>query len=364
MLPGMTRLFRRATYLWFAIHVIRFAVVAWIDVPEREPSQFETCSFCDVCPTQKRHFDDRLARLRTAEEMISDELRMLASTEVSRTAELRAELKSTRRQLKIADVQMPEEGLPYLFGVVLSMAAILFVRRRAITHVLPRFKRSQHSWHRPFVLFGLLMAGAAASRMFLTSVFVENKEWFDYTSYCISQSAFWLGRGLNVTFGFCVAWVITVAWLATDVRECPTSIDLNDSHCGVGPYLRGLQVLFVVTAIGFTVYMVLWLGFAVANQATFQHAYLLTPAVYLGLITAVCWRVVLRHLDVRRSYYRKAAKLFGNYKERIENVPPDPTKPFLGDSIWVFTTRVVALLAAIWAVLQWSGITDVLARLL
>jgi hypothetical protein len=219
----------------------------------------------------------------------------------------------------------------------------------------PLIEDELRGWKQPF--FWMLVGSNVLNVAFALWADPRAHGLITWESYCFGAGLFpwWLERFIRLGASVYWAFAFSAFWVLGAQREITLDLKHADGSCGVGGYVRLLQVWSVAVPLLVVIPASVWTSY-VGRQAdsdmTFALQWLLvcTPVVW-GL-----WRLIQRGRELRAAY-RKAIAAVGDYPtQKKADVPPDPTTPFLGEHGWNPVTAGLVLLGVLWSVMEWSGV--------
>jgi len=213
-------------------------------------------------------------------------------------------------------------------------------------------------WKRPFWILVLTFFALQEVREVISSVLAVDKNWFSWSSFCISTRAWGAGQilafGTYLVIGYpaCIIWCLSRGRYRPDLNP-----DAPDGAWGAGDYILFAQTWSVLVFILILAPILLWFGLVIGNVPI---VYLLPPAGVLIVALAVAVRF-LRHAIKIRLLYQQTLRSLGSWsKIKALGLPPDPTVGFLGAQWWNLPATILATVATFWALIQWTSLGELL----
>ncbi len=249
----------------------------------------------------------------------------------------------------------------------LAIIVTCFFGDRAIVRT---WYHARHEYQEPFrcgILYWLitiLISTLLIAIYFYTSACQTNKTFIAPPSFYINPYSWSLERGAGLGLAMIIAIPMTRLWKLTRRDLVPKSSELNlsapDGKCGVGNYILFLQIWCIVPLAGVLTSCIIQFRLFYYSQDGFDPFYLAPSA--LGLITILIYNVRLAHkaIVVRLRYEQCIAKQYPTFDSLLDaKIAPDPTRDFIGETWWKLPTSIFGSLGAAWAVLEWTGVTQV-----
>lgn len=271
-------------------------------------------------------------------------------------------LQSQRDRLGIEPVQ---PFVPLLAMLPLVAILGLSVARLAGDHAFSVFGASSWSkassatyWTCVAVIFVTHL-----SREVYTSVYqVKDKSWFAWSSFCISPVAWGLLLLVALGWAMVVSYPVTVLWEFGKADYRPRTLDAQhtDGQWGVGSYLLFLQTWCICSMVSALAPGLLWLR-VLRDDPRFSTPYLLINLCVFLVSMAISARMIINAVVVRQTYGR-CLRALGDTWDAIQakKPPPDPTARFLGEDYWKLPAVIFGILAALWLLVQITGVSDLL----
>lgn len=213
----------------------------------------------------------------------------------------------------------------------------------------------------------LFICLAGILRDIYTSILTTEKPWVGWGSFCISTEI-WIVKNISFIgfeivgiYPFALAYILTSKTFQPKVNLLSKSI-----NCGLGHYILFIQSIAIATCI------VLFLPIIIALKGVIKGSYGVFPPIYLldyvaissfGLLIVV--RTVMAAVRTRLSYWSEIDKLEKTWAELKElDLPPDPTREFLGQNWWTLPASLTAIGFALWALVTFLQLDSFFANIL
>jgi len=213
-------------------------------------------------------------------------------------------------------------------------------------------------WKRPFWILVLTFFALQEVRETISSVLAVDKNWFSWSSFCISTQAWGVGQILAFGTYLVIGYPVCIIWCLSRGRYRPDlNPDAPDGAWGAGDYILFAQTWSVLGFILILAPILLWFGLVIGYVPI---VYLLSPAGVLIVAVAVAARF-LRHAIKIRLLYQQTLRSLGSWsKIKALGLPPDPTVGFLGAQWWNLPATILATVATFWALIQWTSLGELL----
>lgn len=284
-----------------------------------------------------------------------------------------------REMRKKATLEDEKKGLTPkpIFPSAIGMLALLLVAFWAV-FLIARFvlRDAQDTFHKkldfrivwikPYLLIaGVLIVCTLVEQIFV-SILATDKPWFGWDSFCVSPTIFILMRLTYAADQFAITYVLTVFYLLADKKYMPKEVELDnpDGHCGVGRYVHLFQKWTFIGLVAAFIPIVWWLHVITTSPASFEKGYLITPASSLTVVAYLVFRGVRKAYLLRRKYQEACTKKMGTSwsAQKAKNLPPDPTREFIGEKWWKLPAVVTAAITAALFALRLIGVMDFLLK--
>lgn len=291
---------------------------------------------------------------------------------------VQARVELEREKRKKAALTDEKKGLianpifPSAFGelafLLVAFGIVFLIARRILKDATKTFHRTldlKRVWIKPYLLIAGVLIFCTLVEQVWVSVLDPQKSWFGWCSFCVSPWGFVLIRLTYAMDQFAITYVFTVIYLLTDEQYVPPiELDNPDGRCGVGKYVYLFQKWTFIGLVVAIIPIVWWLREITVSPAWFEKAYLITPVSSLGVIAYLVSRVIRRAYLLRRKYQEACTNKMGSSwsAQKAKNLPPDPTREFLGDKWWKLPAVVTAVITAALAALKVLGITNILVN--
>lgn len=275
-----------------------------------------------------------------------------------------------RRERRTVSVEPLADDLTQLVIGLLLVAVFAFVTARLAAlhglHAVGTWSRDGNSedWRWPYWSWVAIIFFPHFAREVYTSILLEEKSWFGWNSFCISSAAWGLMIVTALGVSMVIAYPATVLWHFGKRSNRPVLLDIGhrDGKWGVGSYSLFLHTWAILSLVFLLLPSALWLRALLDRPLSIP--YLLPPAVLFVSAIAISVRMVWNAVAVRRMYQSQLGKLGFSWQEiQAKNPPPDPTINFIGEHWWQLPAIVSGVLAALWLILQLTGVSDFLLQI-
>jgi hypothetical protein len=276
-----------------------------------------------------------------------------------------------RRDRKGVMVEPLADAIPTLVAGLLLITVFAFVAARlAARHGLDAVgpwdcKGKPFAWERSYWSWFAISFVPHAIREVGTSIFSVEKSWFGASSFCISSLAWGLMLVTALGVSMVIAYPASILWQFSSRDHQPTTMDIGhpDGQWGVGRYVLFLQTWSMLCLFFVLLPSALWLR-AFVEHPGFSRWYLIPGAVLFLSASVISGRMVSNAVEVRGMYHRKLKTPGASWQEiQARKPPPDPTIIFLGEHWWKLPSIALAVLAALWWVLERIGVSGFLLQL-
>ena len=86
--------------------------------------------------------------------------------------------------------------------------------------------------------------------------------------------------------------------------------------------------------------------------------------VIILLGTILVYRTIRRAVSIKILYASSVEKSNLKWKDIKENIPPDPTKAFLGENWWNLPASLTGVFVALWALIKVTGLEMLITSIL
>jgi len=242
---------------------------------------------------------------------------------------------------------------------LVTILIVLFGKKLLFAHAGYSFgalEKKLGRWWVPWLLIAAASFAVLAAREYYTSCHLTDKAWFGWSSCQVDRPAFGLMLGYEAALCLHIAAPFAVLWRLGSSAWIP---ELNVSNLGERrheKYVLFLQSTSIMLLIMLAAGGVLWVKYAMAMQAEFELAYL-ASGVGLYAVGVLIIARNLRDAVVLRERYRTVLDgLDADARKARQDRAPDPTRGFIGDKWWGLPATLMAVLLAIWALLEWLEI--------
>lgn len=248
-----------------------------------------------------------------------------------------------------------------------SFLFYLFMSRLITLHAKSAYKHSRsndishdiiNNWAFPLIFIGIIITATMITSELYTSVFVTEKTWFGYNSFCVTPSAFIVKCIAFVFFGFVASTPFTVLWCLSRRDFIPNLDPLApDGKLGAERYVEFLQtwtlwLILAPSALGIFIFR-----YVLEMETVFSPARLLYGCGIGIVIFFIVVRLITNAIILR---FRFRDALVDHKPEDADRVLIDPTISFLGTDWWKLPATITVSLASIWALLEFIGLSKII----
>jgi len=345
----------------------------WKEIGKSSAGERERRSICK-CQLQKRQMnldenDQRLKNLQVRKDYL-EQIRSGPRNSLYDSAALglvnnekeMAQLQAKQKELQGESVQKSLLSLTLLLLsiVVFSMIAgrLMIWHATKAGLAIGQTGEKLADWKRPFWILVLTFFALQEVREVISSVLAVDKNWFSWSSFCISTQAWGVGQILAFGTYLVIGYPICIIWCLSRGRYRPDlNPDAPDGAWGAGDYILFAQTWSVLGFILILAPILLWFGLVIGYAPI---VYLLSPAGVLIVAVAVAARFLRHAIKIRLSYQQTLRSLGSWSKIKALGLPPDPTVGFLGAQWWNLPATILATVATFWALIQWTSLGELL----
>jgi hypothetical protein len=343
----------------------------------------------DTCNVQLNKRFDKCRKLATElnasskrQEQLTDVLNnpatpgwMHVRQELEREQQISEDL--TRRSRSLAPQPFDRIGLGYAFAILVGLVLDWWIvkgarsnAKGAVRNPPKDIRKPEKRWAVVYGICGTALFSCHLLEQVFTSVVPEDKQYFEWESYCISHWRFLLMRVAMLGTSFAQAYMVAVFAGLFHPQYIP-ELDLSDSDraWGLRQYIDFLKKWsFVVLAAAVLIFVPYLKCLVWIQTKDFNAWYLLTPLSYLGAAGWLIGRAIFTAYQVRRQYYEARRKndderatqtSDSRIPEKTTDLPPDPTLGFLGENPWQLPAGIVAVLFGAWIVIEQLGLSSI-----
>ncbi|HXJ41564.1 MAG TPA: hypothetical protein VNH18_19965 [Bryobacteraceae bacterium] len=291
----------------------------------------------------------------------------VAREQIQKEQDITRELREASSSLNVQSFGDFSVGLMALLvpAVLLSLAAGRLMLTQARNAVSGDGEADLADWQWPYCVFVGLPFAVNQMQEIQTSVLTINKTWFGWSSFCVCPAAWVLFNVMVLGILMVIGYPASLMWCLSKPSRRTTKLraDANDGAWGVGSYVLFLQTWSIMLLVALLMPVLGWIRI-VGNGSRLSLYYLATGACLLFLVLILEGRLIWNAVRIRLSYMAELKQLGSTWSSiRAKDPPGDPTKAFLGEQWWSLPAAIFGTLAVLWALIQWSGVSTLIGRL-
>ena len=337
---------------------------------------------CGTCKTQKEDLESRAAKLKLTIDLgqlrvdqinlalVSGNAPSAFLARLAKEPEERS-FEETERLQKTATVRSMSEELPdLLVSLALIVLVALATARAAARHgesALGPWPAGPEGgrWRRVHACWVAIIFVPDLVREIITSVLAVHKDWFGWTSFCVSHETWGLMLVVYLGMDMVIAYPATILWCQGSATRRPKTLDPShvDGRWGMEGYLLFVQTWAYLPL--FCVVLPTCVSLAMLRDVPgVTTAYLVPALLLVANVAVVSGRMIWNAIQVR-LLYRRSLKALGSTWAQIRDAdaPPDPTVPFLGDNWWKLPAILLGGASSLWLMVDALGIREMVMSL-